>query len=225
VIKLEQLKKTYRMGEEVIHALDGVDLEIPGGEFLAIVGPSGSGKSTLLHIVGGLDSPTSGKVIVNGNDLSRSSDKELADHRNHSIGFIFQSFNLHPTYNSLENVALPLIFARVSAAQRKKLAWAALEEVGLTNRAYHKPNQLSGGERQRVCIARALVLKPGIILADEPTGNLDSVTGEHVVEILSGLNKEKGITLIMVTHNPDLAKRANHQLFMADGHVVEERKS
>lgn len=225
MIKLQQLRKNYQMGGETIQALAGVDLEIPDKEFLAIVGPSGSGKSTMLHIIGGLDSPTSGLVIVNGRDLSRSNDRELAEYRNQSVGFVFQSFNLHPTYNSLENVMLPLVFARIPAGQRKKQGWAALEEVGLANRAQHRPNQLSGGERQRVCIARALVLKPSIILADEPTGNLDSVTGEHVIDMLSNLNKEKGITLIMVTHNPDLAKRADRQIFMADGHIIEEKRS
>jgi putative ABC transport system ATP-binding protein len=191
---------------------------------MAISGPSGSGKSTLLHIIGGLDSPTSGKVLVEGRNLSRASGGELAAYRNRSIGFVFQSFHLHPTYNSLENVALPLIFAGMGSAKRRKLAQKALEDVGLARRIHHRPNELSGGEKQRVCIARALVTNPSIILADEPTGNLDTKTGDNIVKILSDLNRQRGITLIIITHNLDIARHADRIIFMADGRIVEERQ-
>jgi putative ABC transport system ATP-binding protein len=224
LIILEHLKKTYQMGEETVKALSGIDLEIADGEFIAIIGPSGSGKSTLLHIIGGLDSPSSGSVVVDGRNLSHANDRELAQYRNHSIGFVFQSFHLHPTYDSLDNVALPLIFARVGAGQRQKLAMEALSDVGLAKRAHHRPNQLSGGERQRVSIARALVTNPKILLADEPTGNLDTKTGEHIIQMLAQLNHERGLTLIMVTHNLEIAQRASRIIFMADGYIVEERQ-
>jgi putative ABC transport system ATP-binding protein len=223
MIKLENLTKTYHLGEETVPALAGVCLDISEGEFVAIVGPSGSGKSTLMHIIGGLDSPTSGKVIIDGCDLTCASDEQLAAYRNRSVGFVFQTFNLHPTYNSLENVAMPLIFARRPALERQRRAMEALAEVGLTQRARHRPNQLSGGERQRVSIARALVTRPKIILADEPTGNLDTRTGEHIMEILCLLN-EKGLTLVMVTHNPEIACRAQRIIHMADGLIIEEQR-
>ena len=224
MIELENITKTYRMGEETIHALSNIDLTIAEGEFVALVGPSGSGKSTLLHIIGGLDSPTSGKVTINGQDLSQASDKELSRYRNRSVGFVFQTFNLHPTYNALENVALPLIFSRMPRPERLKLAREALETVGLAERASHHPNQLSGGERQRVSIARALVVQPKLILADEPTGNLDSKNGNRIIELLSRLNKEKGITLLLVTHDLDVASNAPRALFLRDGVIVEERR-
>jgi putative ABC transport system ATP-binding protein len=220
MIKLENLTKTYHLGEETVHALAGVSLDITEGEFVAIVGPSGSGKSTLMHIIGGLDSPTSGRVVIDGSDLSCATDKQLAAYRNRSVGFVFQTFNLHPTYDSLENVAMPLIFARRPASE----AMDALAEVGLTQRARHLPNQLSGGERQRVSIARALVTRPKIILADEPTGNLDTKTGEHIIEILSLLNK-KGLTLVIVTHNDEIASQAQWIIQMADGHITAEKRS
>ncbi len=224
MIELENVSKTYRMGEGTVHALSGIDLTVAEGEFVAIIGPSGSGKSTLLHIIGGLDSPTSGKVIINGQDLSQASDSGLSRYRNRSVGFVFQTFNLHPTYNALENVALPLIFSRMSRPQRLKLAREALETVGLAERASHRPNQLSGGERQRVSIARALATQPRLILADEPTGNLDSKTGEHIIELLAQLNREKGITLLLITHDLDVASNATRVLFLRDGVIVEERK-
>jgi putative ABC transport system ATP-binding protein len=224
MIKLENLTKTYHLGEETVHALAGVSLDITEGEFVAIVGPSGSGKSTLMHIIGGLDSPTSGRVVIDGSDLSCATDKQLAAYRNRSVGFVFQTFNLHPTYDSLENVAMPLIFARRPASERRQRAMDALAEVGLTQRARHLPNQLSGGERQRVSIARALVTRPKIILADEPTGNLDTKTGEHIIEILSLLNK-KGLTLVIVTHNDEIASRAQRVVQMADGHINAEKRS
>ncbi len=224
MIKLENITKTYRMGEETIHALSNIDLVVAEGEFVAIVGSSGSGKSTLLHIIGGLDSPTSGKVLIAGQDLSQASDKELSRYRNRSVGFVFQTFNLHPTYNALENVALPLIFSRMPRPQRLELAREALETVGLAERASHHPNQLSGGERQRVSIARALVVQPKLILADEPTGNLDSKNGTRIIELLSRLNKEKGITLLLITHDLNIASNAPRALFLRDGAITEERR-
>jgi putative ABC transport system ATP-binding protein len=224
MIKLENLTKTYHLGEETVQALAGVSLDISEGEFVAIVGPSGSGKSTLMHIIGGLDSPTSGRVVIDGCDLSCATDEQLAAYRNRSVGFVFQTFNLHPTYDSLENVAMPLIFARRPASERRQRAIDALAEVGLTQRVRHLPNQLSGGERQRVSIARALVTQPKIILADEPTGNLDTTTGEHIMEILSLLN-EKGLTLVIVTHNAEIASRAQRIIQMADGQISAEKRS
>ncbi len=224
MIKLEKVSKTYQMGEETIHALSAIDLTVAEGEFVALVGPSGSGKSTLLHIIGGLDSPTLGKVIIDGQDLSQASDKELALYRNQSVGFVFQTFNLHPTYNALENVALPLIFSKMPRSQRLELAREVLETVGLGKRASHRPNQLSGGERQRVSIARALVVQPKLILADEPTGNLDSRTGDQIMNFLVELRREKGLTLLLVTHDLDVASHAPRTLLLRDGLIVEERR-
>ncbi len=224
LIRLEHLVKTYHLGEETVQALDGVSLTIRQGEFVAIIGPSGSGKSTLMHVLGGLDTPTAGRVVVGGRELSRASDRELAGYRNQSIGFVFQTFNLHPTYDALENVALPLIFAGVAPGKRRQQALAALAEVGLQHRAHHRPNQLSGGERQRVAIARALVTDPQILLADEPTGNLDTKNGNLIMDILTQLN-QKGLTLVIVTHNPDIARQAGRVINMADGRIVEERRA
>ena len=225
LIQLEKVTKNYRIGDETVRALAGVDFEVAEGEFVALVGPSGSGKSTMLHIIGGLDSPSSGEVIVAGRNLSQASDNQLSRYRNRSVGFVFQTFNLHPTLNALENVALPLVFSGVSRRKRLEAARQALEEVGLAERAEHRPNQLSGGERQRVSIARALVAGPKIILADEPTGNLDSKTGERIVELLLRLNRERGITTILVTHDLDIAGRVPRILYMRDGSVVDERRA
>ena len=222
MIKLENITREYRMGEDIVRAVSGISLEITEGEFVALVGPSGSGKSTTMHIIGGLDTPTSGRVIVDGHDLSRAGDRELSRYRNEKIGFVFQAFNLHPTYTAMENVALPLIFSGIGYSRRMKIAAEALETVGLSDRALHRPNQLSGGERQRVSIARALVTQPKIILADEPTGNLDSKNGQLVMELLSRLNKEKGITLIIVTHNMEIAAVAGRIIKMRDGKIVED---
>ena len=224
MIKLEKVSKVYHLGDETIHALRGMDLEVTDGEFVAIIGPSGSGKSTLLHIIGGLDTPTSGRVVVDDQDLSQAGDGELSRYRNRSVGFVFQTFELHPTYNALENVALPLIFSRVPRSKRLQMAGEALETVGLAERANHRPSQLSGGERQRVSIARALVVQPKIILADEPTGNLDSKTGDRIIELLSQLNREKGLTLLVVTHNSEIAEQATRVLYLRDGMVVGERR-
>ena len=225
LIQLEKVTKNYRIGDETVRALAGVDLEVAEGEFVALVGPSGSGKSTMLHIIGGLDSPSSGEVIVAGRNLSQASDNQLSSYRNRSVGFVFQTFNLHPTLNALENVALPLVFSGVSHRKRLEAARQALEEVGLAERAGHRPNQLSGGERQRVSIARALVAGPKIILADEPTGNLDSKTGERIIALLLRLNRERGITTILVTHDLDIAGRVPRILYMRDGSIVDERRA
>jgi len=224
MIKLENVSKTYYMGGEPITALSNINLIVEEGEMVAVIGPSGSGKSTLLHIIGGLDSPTSGEVTINGQKLSNSSDTELAHYRNRSVGFVFQTFNLHPTYNALENVAMPLIFSKMPRTERLKKASEVLETMGLSKRSSHLPNQLSGGERQRVCIARALVTKPKLILADEPTGNLDSKTGDLIIKLLQQLNREMGITLLLVTHNTDIAEESPRTLFMRDGQIAEERK-
>jgi putative ABC transport system ATP-binding protein len=221
MIELQDVWRLYHMGEETINALAGINLEISQGEFVSIVGPSGSGKSTLLHIIGGLDSPTKGSIIVDSQDLSKASDKELSSYRNKKVGFVFQTFNLQPTYNALENVALPLVFARVPLGRRNKIAKEALEIVGLGDRVRHKPNELSGGERQRVGIARALVNNPKILLADEPTGNLDSKARERIIELLTKLNKERGLTLVLVTHDLESARNADRMLQMHDGQLTE----
>jgi len=220
MILIEDLMKDYRLGDETVHALAGVSLEIPDGEFVAIIGPSGSGKSTILHLIGGLDTPTTGRISVDGRDLSRASDRELARYRNSKIGFVFQTFNLHPTYSALENVSIPLLFSRMPRSDRKKRAVAALEAVGMIHRMKHRPNQLSGGERQRVAIARALVTNPRIIVADEPTGNLDSVNGSNIMELLRNMNRQKGITLIIATHDHEIAGRAQRVITMKDGRVT-----
>jgi putative ABC transport system ATP-binding protein len=220
MITVREVKKDYHLGEEAVHALAGVSLGISSGEFATFVGPSGSGKSTLLHLIGGLDTPTSGSIVVDGQDLSRASDRELAAYRNKRVGFVFQSFHLHPTYTALENVAIPLLFSGAPRAERLKRAAAALQTVGLTHRAGHRPNQLSGGERQRVSIARALVTSPCIIAADEPTGNLDSVNGTRIMDLLGALNRECGITLLVATHDAEMARRANRIITMRDGLVT-----
>jgi putative ABC transport system ATP-binding protein len=221
MIELRDVWRLYHMGEETINALAGINLEIDQGGFVSIVGPSGSGKSTLLHIIGGLDSPTRGSIFVDGQDLSKASDKELSSYRNKKVGFVFQTFNLQPTYNALENVALPLVFAKVPLGKRNQMAKEALDTVGLGDRVQHKPGELSGGERQRVGIARALVNNPRILLADEPTGNLDSKASERIMELLSRLNKERGLTLILVTHDLESAKNASRMLQMHDGKLIE----
>ncbi len=220
MIQVRDLKKDYRLGDETVHALAGVSLDLPTGEFAAFVGPSGSGKSTLLHLVGGLDTPSAGSIVVEDHDLSQASDKELASYRNHNIGFVFQAFHLHPTYTALENVAIPLLFFGVGKTERLERAKAALEAVGLANRAGHLPNQLSGGERQRVSIARALVGSPRIIVADEPIGNLDTANGARIMDLLGNLNKDHGITLIVATHDAELARRAHRVINLRDGLIT-----
>jgi putative ABC transport system ATP-binding protein len=219
VIELKNLTKTYRLGDEELNALDNVDCSIQTGEFVAITGPSGSGKSTLANIIGGLDRPTSGTVVVDGQDLSHVRDRALSDYRNRHIGFVFQSFNLQGTQTALENVMLPLVFARMKSKERKARAKECLDAVGLGDRLKHRPSQLSGGQRQRVAIARALAIKPSIILADEPTGNLDSARGEEIMRLLRDLNKQ-GITLIIITHDMSIAKQADRIIQIKDGKMA-----
>ena len=221
MIELHDVWRLYHMGGETINALAGIDLKVSEGEFVTIVGPSGSGKSTLLNIIGGLDTPTIGRIEVDGQDLSKASDRELSLYRNKKVGFIFQTFNLQPTHTALENVSLPLVFAKVPLWRRKRIAREVMKTVDLSDRLRHKPNQLSGGERQRVAIARALVNDPKILLADEPTGNLDSKTGEQIMELLTRLNKERGITLLLVTHDLKTADYADRMLRMLDGQIAE----
>jgi len=220
MIELESVTRIYRMGSQEIRALDQVDLTVADAEFVAVVGPSGSGKSTLLHVVGGLDTPTSGQVRVDGQDLAKARDRELASFRNQRVGFVFQTFNLQPTYTALENVALPLVFAKVPPRERNERAQTALAAVGLGDRTRHKPAQMSGGERQRVAIARALVTDPAYILADEPTGNLDTATSREIVALLDRLHGERGITVLLVTHDVEMAAFADRQIALRDGRIV-----
>lgn len=219
LIELRGVTKLYRVGEEEIRALDGVDLTIEQGEFCAIVGPSGSGKSTLMHLLGCLDTPTSGRVVIDGTDVSRASDGMLAEMRNRKIGFVFQAFNLLAKMNVLENVELPMIYAGVSKKERRKNALEAIERVGLSNRAKNTPLQLSGGQMQRVAIARALVNNPKIVFADEPTGNLDSSTGKNILALFRELS-DQGRTIVLVTHDNEIAANAPRRIVMRDGKIV-----
>jgi len=219
IIRLTDITRTYKVGTELVRALRSVSLSIFKNEFVALMGPSGSGKSTLMNLLGCLDTPTSGQYILNDQDVSKLNDNELARIRNKEIGFVFQTFNLLPRSTALDNVMLPQIYAGFSKAARLERATEVIESVGLSDRAHHKPNELSGGQRQRVAIARALVNKPSIILADEPTGNLDSTTGEIVEDFLFSLNKKQGSTLIIVTHDPDLAQKCDIQIYIKDGKI------
>ena len=221
MIRIEGITKEYVMGQTIIQALRGVDLFIRRNEYLAVMGPSGSGKSTLMNMLGCLDTPSSGRYEFNGKDVASMEDDELAEIRNREIGFVFQTFNLLPRSTSLQNVELPLIYAGVGTEERQRRAAEALMAVGLEDRMHHKPNELSGGQRQRVAIARAVVNQPSIILADEPTGNLDSANGEAVMDLLSELHRG-GTTICMVTHDPRYARRADRSIHLFDGRVVEE---
>ena len=221
IIRIEGLKKFYNLGTQQVKALNGVDLSICGNEYVAIMGPSGSGKSTLMNILGCLDTPSGGKYILNGTDVSQMGDGELAQVRNSEIGFVFQSFNLLPRYTSLENVALPLIYSGVPRHIREKKAREALESVGLGERMEHKPAELSGGQRQRVAVARALINNPSIILADEPTGNLDSVTGNGILELFKEFHSERKMSIVMVTHDRSIAKLADRTVELKDGLLLE----
>jgi putative ABC transport system ATP-binding protein len=222
LIHLQNVTKTYKLGGETLNALDNVSFSVESGEFIAITGPSGSGKSTLANIIGGLDRPTSGSVVVDGSDLSRVHDRQLSEYRNQHIGFVFQSFNLQGKQTALENVALPLVFARMKSRQRKARAVECLQAVGLGDRLKHRPSQLSGGQRQRVAIARALAIKPSIIIADEPTGNLDSARGEEIMKLLHTLNKQ-GITLLVITHDPTISRQAGRVIQIHDGKLMERK--
>ena len=218
LIHARDLRKTYHVGDQMVQALDGLDLDIHTNEYVALMGPSGSGKSTLMNMLGCLDSPTSGEYILNGQDVSRLDDDALADIRNREIGFVFQTFNLLPRYTAVENVALPMIYGGFSKAERDARAREVLTQVGLGDRMDHKPNELSGGQRQRVAVARALVMKPSIILADEPTGNLDTATSLEVMQLFSDIQKA-GNTVILVTHEEDIAACAHRTVRLRDGKV------
>ena len=221
LIKMEGIVKDYAIGKEVVHALRGIDLGIEKNEYIAIMGPSGSGKSTLMNIMGCLDTPTDGFYELNDRAVSDMTDDELAEIRNKEIGFVFQTFNLLPRSNSLHNTELPLIYAGISKRKRREGAMTALETVGLEDRMYHRPNELSGGQRQRVALARALVNNPSILLADEPTGNLDSKTGEEIMQVLEKLH-QRGNTIILITHEKYIAEHANRIVHILDGMIASD---
>lgn len=223
VIRSENVCRHYRMGETTIRAVDGISLEVRSGEFLALLGSSGSGKSSLLNLIAGLDRPTSGSVVVEDRDIAKLSREELAKYRLHVVGMVFQSFNLIPSMTLLENVELPLRFAEVDRSERDSLSRDALERVGLRARLHHRPSELSGGEQQRAALARALINKPRLLLADEPTGNLDSNTGTEIMNMLRDFNRGLGMTVVMVTHERALAERyAQRMVFLADGKLMDD---
>lgn len=223
LIKISALKRNFVLGSETIYVLKGIDLEINKGEYVALMGPSGSGKSTLMNLLGCLDTPTSGTYILNGKDVSKMHDDELAEIRNKEIGFVFQTFNLMPRTTALDNVALPMVYAGFSKSERYERATEVLSQVGLADRMDHKPNELSGGQRQRVAVARALVNKPSIILADEPTGNLDSKTSEEIMALFGEIHKN-GNTVILVTHEEDIAAYAHRIIRLRDGIVEKDER-
>ena len=226
LLETQNLKKHYRMGDTVVRALDGVSITVGEGEFLSLLGTSGSGKSTLLNLIAGLDHPTDGSLRIDGNDIAAMSNKELSRHRRQSVGIIFQSFNLISTMTALDNVTLSMMFAGVERSEREQRAAALLESMGLAGRLRHKPSQLSGGEQQRVAISRALANRPRLLLADEPTGNLDSRTSHEIMEVLKGLNEREGKTIILVTHDANLAAQYAHRtVVLMDGVVKTDSPS
>jgi putative ABC transport system ATP-binding protein len=222
VVDAKDITKVYHMGEVKVHALRGLSVQIEPGEILAIMGPSGSGKSTLMNILGCLDRPTSGEYSLNGESVANMTDDQLAEIRNRGVGFVFQSFNLLPRATALANVELPMRYAVLNGRNRKQVALDALDAVGLADRVHHRPNELSGGQMQRVAIARALVNNPAIIMADEPTGNLDTQSGDEIMALLKNLNKERGTTLIIVTHDPEIAALTNRVISIRDGRIAEQ---
>ena len=223
MIKLENVSKTYYLGEEEVHAVENVSLEIPSRQYVSILGSSGSGKSTLMYLIGLLEHPTSGRILLEGRDVSTFSDDELSDIRNHSVGFVFQQFNLINKFTVFENVLLPTRYSKKKIDFNPQVrAEELLKKFGLWERRDFFPNKISGGQQQRVAIARALVMKPKIILADEPTGNLDSKTGEEILKILEGLNREFGVTVVLVTHEKDVAKRTKRKIYIKDGKVSQK---
>jgi putative ABC transport system ATP-binding protein len=224
LIRLEDLKKVYTIGETQVNALRGVSYSIQEGDLMAIMGPSGSGKSTLMNIIGCLDRPTEGKYILDGQEVSTLDKNKLARIRNKKIGFVFQTFNLLARTTALENTELPLLYSDTPVKKAKEMAFQVLAEVGLKGRELHKTNQLSGGEQQRVAIARSLINNPSLLLADEPTGNLDSKTGKEIMDIFKKLNKEKNITIILVTHDPDVASAARKRIYLRDGQILKEER-
>jgi putative ABC transport system ATP-binding protein len=225
-ILTEDLQRHYTMGTTIIRALDGVSMEVREGEFVALLGASGSGKSSLLNLIGGLDHPTSGRIIVNGKNLAELSRRELATHRRHTVGMVFQAFNLIPSMTVAENVELPMRFAETPVSERQMAVSESLQRVGLAERATHRPTELSGGEQQRTALARALVNRPRILLADEPTGNLDSRTGTEILNLIADFNTTLDMTVVMVTHERHLAERyAQRLIFMEDGKLIEEKSN
>jgi putative ABC transport system ATP-binding protein len=223
MISLSRISRVFTVGDEQVHALREVDLDIDTGEYVSIMGPSGSGKSTLLNMIGLLDKADSGRYLLEGEDMTVLDDRQQAAFRRHRIGFIFQFFHLVPRMSAAENIELPMVLAGLAVSERKKRVQQAIEAFGLGNRARHRPDELSGGQRQRVAIARATIMQPHILLADEPTGNLDRHSGNEVIDILENLNRQK-ITLIMVTHDPELGQRASRQITMVDGRIESDRR-
>ncbi len=219
MIQLSGIQRHFQVGEQTVHALNGIDLKVTRGEYVSVMGPSGSGKSTLLNIIALLDQPSAGRYRLNGQDVTRQTDDELAKIRRDNIGFVFQFFHLIPRLTAAENIEMPMILAGIDSKQRKQRVQHALSEVNLLDRAEHKPNQLSGGQLQRIAIARAMIMQPGILLADEPTGNLDSQAGQDIIELLENLNRQ-GVTLMIITHDPAIGGRALRQIRIVDGAIA-----